>query len=291
MAVVAHTAAQLANGRKSAVRVGTSGKVGNAEDETKGSQTVAAIERAADILLYFTQVESADLGVTDIATGLGVSKAAVHRILASLRSRDLIQLNEDTRRYSLGAAALTLGLNALSRIDIRKLAIPELAALSALTMETATLSLRTGQSRVYVDQVTPAREVIMSVTIGVPYPLHAGSSSKAFLAFLAEDEIKHYLAGSLDPVTSSTQTNRRTLRSELTKIHERGWAESIGERQSGAASVAAPVFDHHDAPVAVLSVCGPAERFLQEREACVKALLATTRRLSISLGSRRPLME
>jgi DNA-binding IclR family transcriptional regulator len=257
-------------------------------DEEKGSQTVAAIERAADILLYFTQVSSPDLGITDIAVGLGLSKAAVHRVLASLRSRDLIYLDEDTRRYSLGTAALLLGLNALERIDVRKLALPELATLSELTNETATLSVRSGSSRVYLDQITPAREVIMSVSIGVPYPLHAGGSSKAFLAFLDPSEIEQYLAGPLNSVTSMTRTNRRDLLAELDEIRSRGWAESIGERQSGAASVAAPVFDHRGQPVAVLSVCGPADRFSANRDTCAKHLIASTTRLSVKLGYQAP---
>ena len=254
--------------------------------DARGSQTVAAIERAADILLYFTRVDTPDLGITDIANGLKVSKAAVHRVLASLRSRDLIHLDVDTRRYSLGPAALILGLSALNKVDVRKLALEEMRKLSAETDETATLSVRSGMSRVYVDQVTPQRPYMIAVSIGKQYPLHAGSSSKAFLAFLPEDEIEQYLAGSLEHVTSSTQTDRNKLREDLKHIRERGWADSAGERQSGAASVAAPVFDDRGRVIAVLSVCGPVERFMPEQRMCVERLLAATGRLSTTMGYR-----
>jgi IclR family acetate operon transcriptional repressor len=253
----------------------------------KGSQTVAAIERAADVLMYFTQVDQADLGVSDIAAGLGISKAVVHRVLASLRSRDLIKTDKHTRRYTLGPAALILGLSALNRIDIRQLALVELAALSAETNETATLSVRSGASRVYVDQVTPQRSVIMRVSIGIPFPLHAGSSSKAFLAFLPAPEIEHYLDGSLGAVTSSTQTDKVALLEELATIRASGWASSAGERQSGAASVAAPIFDGYGDVVAVLSLCGPMGRFLPERQRWVELVLAATARLSTLSGYRR----
>jgi IclR family acetate operon transcriptional repressor len=255
--------------------------------EAKGSQTVAAIERAADILMYFTQVDGPDLGISDIAAGLGISKAAVHRVLASLRSRDLIKSDEQTRRYSLGPAALVLGLSALSKVDIRQLALVEMAGLSAETNETATLSIRTGLSRMYLDEVTPARSVIMSVTIGTLYPLHAGSSSKAFLAFLPDAEIEHYLDGTLGRLTSATPIDKQALLAELAMIRARGWAESVGERQSGAASVAAPVFDGQGAAIAVLSVCGPMQRFVEEQELCLSKLLAATARLSVQMGYRR----
>jgi IclR family acetate operon transcriptional repressor len=251
-----------------------------------GSKTVAAVERAADVLLYFGSTDRRDLGVTDIARDLDLSKAAVHRLLASLRSRDLVTLDPATRRYSLGPAALMLGLSALNRLDVRRLATEELVGISADTGETATLSVRANDNRIYVDQVTPNREVIMSVTIGQPYPLHAGSSSKAFLAFLGKDEIARYLDGPLDKLTPSTVVGRRALAKELREIAERGWASSMGERQEGAASVAAPVFDHLGRPTAVLSVCGPASRFVPEAAACAARLLRSTRALSAQLGHR-----
>ncbi|WP_182909593.1 IclR family transcriptional regulator [Microbispora sp. H13382] len=248
-------------------------------------QAIATVERAVEVLMHFAETPSPTLGVTEIAEALGMSKAAVHRILASLRVRGLIELDLVTRRYSLGVGAMRLGLAYLDRLDIRRIAAPELMALSQRTDETATLSIRTGWTRIYVDQVTPAREVIMTVSLGVPYPLHAGGSSKAFLAFLTEEEIESYLAQrSLEPLTSETIADTGKLREELAAIRKRGWARSFGERMAGAASVAAPVFDHHGRPIAVLSVCGPQERFRDEVDACVEALLESTARLSGQMG-------
>jgi DNA-binding IclR family transcriptional regulator len=268
--------------------VSQSSTVGRAaRDDGVAAQTVATVERAADVLLHFARATSPTLGVTEIADDLGMSKAAVHRILASLRSRGLIAVDPETRRYTLGPMAMALGLAYLDRLDVRALAAPELGALSRATEETATLSIRTGDTRVYVDQVTPSREVIMSVSVGVPFPLHAGGSSKAFLAFLPEDEIEDYLSRPLAALTPATVTDRRKLRRELAAIRRRGWAQSVAERQPGAASVAAPVLDHSGRPVAVISVCGPAERFAAEVDRCVERLLATTERLSARMGHTR----
>jgi DNA-binding IclR family transcriptional regulator len=254
--------------------------------DVKGTQTVASVERAADILLHLAASANTDLGVTEIATDLSMSKAAVHRLLASLRSRGLVTLDDRTRRYSLGPNAVMVGLRALDQLDVRRLASAELKGISSDTQETATLSVRTGENRVYIDQITPRREVIMSVMIGVPYPLHAGASSKAFLAFLPDDEIEGYLARALPKITPATVTDRRALHRELKLIATRGWATSSGERQAGAASVAAPVLDHRGSPVAVLSVCGPESRFAPEFDRCRERLLESTRALSRQLGFR-----
>jgi IclR family acetate operon transcriptional repressor len=260
-----------------------------ADDEPAGgrrSQAVASVERAADVLIHLAQPEASSLGVTDIAKDLGLSKAVVHRILVSLRSRGLIAVDESSRRYSLGPMALALGLSSINRLDVRKAAGPVLAALAKATGETATLSVRTGNTRVYLDQATPDREVIMSVSIGVPFPLHAGASSKAFLAFLPEDEINDYLSGSLAKLTPGTVTNVSVLRRELRQIRDRGWADSAEERQSGAAAVAAPVFDSANAPVAVISVGGPVGRFAEVKDDCVTKVVAAARQLSTQLGCR-----
>ena len=171
----------------------------------RASQTIATVERAADVLTLFVRTRGATLGVTEIAHELGLSKAAVHRILASLCSRDYVQEDTSTRRYSLGHAAFELGLTYLARIDVRALAAPELAWLSRQTQETATLSVLVGDGRIYVDQVTPPREIVMSVPLGHRFPLHAGSSSKALLAFLPDDEVERYLGGGLEPLTESTR--------------------------------------------------------------------------------------
>lgn len=249
-------------------------------EENGRSQSIATVERALDVLLLFGQSSQRDHGVTEIAGELGLSKAAVHRILTSLRSRGLVVLDESTRRYALGPAALRLSGVYTEQLDIRAVAAPELSWLSQQTQETATLSIRTGDLRTYIDQVVPDREIRMEVTLGVPYPLHAGSSSKAFLAFLPKDEIEQYVARhTLQALTDRTITDLQRLRRDLAVARKRGYTMSIGERQPGAASIAAPVLDHAR-PVAVVSVSGPAERFRTEIPRCAELLLQATARLS-----------
>lgn len=255
-----------------------------AQSAEAGSNSASTVERAADVLLLFASSSSPQLGVTEIATALGMSKSAVHRILLSFRNKKLLELDPVSRKYSLGPILLGLGARYLGQLDIRRMAAPELAALSRATNETATLSVRSGDQRVYIDQVTPDREVLMSVQLGMAHPLHAGASSKAFLAFLPQEEIDRYLDGPLAKVTGRTVTDVRKLRKELVLIRQRGWSQSLGERQTGAGSVAAPVFDARGVPVAVVSVCGPSDRMSGEIEECAGHLVVCTGRLSAQLG-------
>jgi len=257
-------------------------------DLEQPKQLVATIERALSVLDLMAATDNDDLGVTEIARELGLSKAVVHRVLVTLVARDYLQADATSRRYSLGPMALVLGSAYLAQLDLRTLVLPRLQELSDRTGETATLSLRNGWSRLYVDQVTPDREIKMSVAIGKAYPLHAGSSSKSFLAFLPPGEQERYLKErELTAMTGTTIIDPDRLRTELAAVRERGYAVSLEERQAGAASIAGPILDRHGLPIAAISVCGPVERVRVRLDEFAPLLLETCADLSRLLGHDR----
>jgi IclR family acetate operon transcriptional repressor len=254
-------------------------------DVERPKQLVATIERAMSVLDLMAATDRDDLGVTEIARELGLSKAVVHRVLVTLVAGDFLQVDHASRRYSLGPMALVLGSAYLARLNLRSLALPRLQELSDRTGETATLSLRNGWSRMYVEQVTPDREIKMSVAIGKSYPLHAGSSSKSFLAFLPIEEQERYLQErELTAMTGATIVDPDLLRTELAAVRARGYAVSLEERQVGTASVAAPIFDRDGRPISVISICGPVERFRDQLEAVPTMLVQTCSELSRLFG-------
>lgn len=257
-------------------------------DTTKlRNESITGVGRALDVLMLFVRSKADTLGVTEIADELGVSKAAVHRILSTFRNRGFIELDEAVHRYRLGPEILVLGLSYLDRLDLRTVARPLMADLVARTKETVTLSVRIGWTRVYVDQVLPERDIKMMVQLGKPFPLHAGASSKALLAFMPEAEAERYLREHhLDALTARTVTDPKRLALDLESIREKGYAVSFGERDTGAASVAAPVFDHDGVVQGVISVSGPLDRFSTGVEQSSEALVSTARDISWRLGFR-----
>jgi DNA-binding IclR family transcriptional regulator len=243
------------------------------------------VGRAVDVLNLFGR-EAGSLGVTEIAMELGLAKAVVHRILQAFKAKGYVDVDPVTRRYRLGPAAMVLGLSYLDRLDVRTVAHDALRQLSAATNETATLSVRFGDQRVYVDQVNPSRDVQMVVQLGRPFPLHAGASSRAFLAFLPDDEQKQYLSQRLEQVTDDTLVDPAALRAELRVIRAAGFAKSIGESDPGTVAAAAPVFDRHGDVTAVMSVCGPRERLHDHLDAAGAQLRHMARETSRRLGHR-----
>jgi len=232
-------------------------------DEPAPSGGTVAATRVADVFLTVATA-SDEIGVTEIARQLGISKAVVHRVLQSLASRQLVRADAERGVYALGPAAAALGARALRELDLRRLAMPILRELQAETGETATISALVGTARVYLDQVVSLKQVRMTVELGRPYPLNAGASSRAILAVAPPDLRRRVLEAPLPQITETTPTDLARLEALLEETRELGYAASAGERQEGAGSVAAPVFGLDENVIGAISVCGPITRFGEE---------------------------
>ena len=226
----------------------------------KASTGTESAERVADVLLALSRSDG-PIGITSISRELSLSKAVVHRILQSLASRDLVRVDPVTREYHLGSGATALGARALRQLDLRVVARDELVGLRDETKETTTLSLLVVDKRTYIDQYEGPQEIKMTVELGRLYPLYAGASSRAILAFLPESEISRVLEPGLEQLTDETIQDQGVLRERLAGVRANGYAISQGERQSGAGSVAAPIFQGDNRVIGSISVCGPLARF------------------------------
>jgi len=73
----------------------------------------------------------------------------------------------------------------------------------------------------------------------------------------------------------------------LTTVRRRGWAASVGERESGVASVSAPVFGPDGRVVAAVSVSGPIDRLTRQPGRLHAAeVVAAARALTSAIGGR-----
>lgn len=264
-------------------RSGKAKKLHPAPTSTGGAGTETA-DRVADVLTMFAHA-STSLGVSEIARELGLSKAVVHRILQSLASRSFVSVDPETREYRFGPAAMALGARALREADLRGPARPVLRQLRDDTSETTTLSGLFDDTRVYLDEIESRQEVKMTVALGQPHPLHAGASSRAILAFLPDQWVQRVIDGGLRALTPHTITSTRVLRRELAETRSKGYATSHDERQLGAASVAAPIFNVGGEVIGSLSVCGPVSRFDDATAACYAPMvIVAAEEVSRALG-------
>lgn len=266
--------------------------------EAEEGETSSGVSRALQVIFAVAESPEPDVGVSELARSLGYSKTVVHRVVRTLVANGFFLVDERTRRYRLGPGAVSVGLAALGRMEVLRVAQPHLERLVARTGETATLSARYGDQRMYLAQVLSPQENRMAVPLGQRFPLHIGGSSKAILASLEPAELNDYLDralgdsldrsldGSLDDAASVV--SRAELEEQLRRVRHRGYAVSRGEREVDAGSVAAPVFDASGRVYGALSICGPVGRISDDRiEKHGGLVTEAAAAVSTGLGHRR----
>jgi DNA-binding IclR family transcriptional regulator len=205
--------------------------------------------------------ESRDgLGVREVARRLRIHPSTSSRLLATLATSGLLERDEPSARYRIGARIVGLAAAAVDRLPVVSQARPELEHLSAVTSETVNLAIRDGRHVVYVDQVTPAQTVVMASWVGRRSPVHASSSGKVLLAFGAQEPRDAVRAlGRLERLTGRTVTDPRALVETLARARRQGYAASAGELETGLVTIAAPVVVDGRG-IAAVSVSGPSYR-------------------------------
>ncbi len=224
-----------------------------------------SVERVSRILIVFAEKGLDPLGVSEIARRAGLPKSLTFRVLTSLTATGFLEKDERAR-YGLGRRIVELGLAALRCGELADASMPHMQRLSDETEETITLTLRVGYERTYVAQVVSRQDVRKTVRIGERYPLYAGNSGRAILAWFTEAERAAYFASvPLVPLTPATICDRGALERALAEVRQKGYAVSKGERDAWSAGVGAPIFDVHGRVSAAMSVCAPIARLVRER--------------------------
>lgn len=223
--------------------------------------TVQSVERAAELL---KAVASAAEPCTApaLADRCGLNRSTTWRLLATLERHGLVDRDPATGRYSVGHAVVQMagasGYEALGRR-----AQPLLRRLADDTGETVNLAVPHLVQLVYVSQVQ-APHVMTANWLGRPVALHATSTGKAFLAWLAAEERAATLAEPLEGYTKATLTDAMALEAELQAVRRRGYAVSRGELEPGLWGVSAAALDERERPAAVVSVWGSEGRIREK---------------------------
>jgi DNA-binding IclR family transcriptional regulator len=238
---------------------------------------VGTLDRIVDIL---NAVEAGANTYTDITRATGLSRPTAHRLIRALEQHGFL-LQAGGAGYALGPRLLSLASSAMRELPLRDLAHPWLERLARATGESAQLYVREDDVRICIDAVESDNELRTIVAVGATLPLTKGSAGKVFLAWGAERDRRRVLATL--PAKEAARLERT-----LGTTARRGWADSTGEREPGVASVSAPVFDAAGAPVAAVSVSGPADRIGARRARQYgPAVTAAARGIEAALGVAR----
>ena len=218
---------------------------------------------SVDNALWLLQLvaERQAVRVAEAADLLGVARSTAHRLLAALRRRDFVMQDRPNGAYRPGPALNAIGMAAISRIDIRRIARPILEQLRDQSEETTTLAVLEGTTVRFVDCVESLRSVRVGNRTGTVRPAYASAVGKVILAELPASEIRRrYPDEELAPGAPTAITSRQVLEAELAQIRDQGYALNWEETIEGLAAVAVALRDAAGFPLASMSIAAPSSR-------------------------------
>lgn len=227
-------------------------------------RSVQSVDRALDLLEALVAAEG-EVSITALAARTKLHVSTVHRLLATLLRRGYVRQNPDTSRYYAGAKLAAFGDGRGRFNELRQAARPLLRSLVDLTRETANLSVLDDTVAVYIETAASPQVVRLFTLVGNRVPLHATGAGKALLAALPVPRREAILDRSvLEPHTPRTIVDRAALAKVLDAARANGYALDDEEFDEGVRCIAVPV-GPVGAPIAALSISGPANRLTKQR--------------------------
>lgn len=200
---------------------------------------VQTLDRAVTVIEAVAHEGTCSLA--DLVRITGLSRPTAHRLAVACERHGLLA-RDGEQRFRLGGRLVGWAARAGRTLGLAGAAAPILADLVAQTGESAQLYVREGDRRVCIATSERPSGLRDTVPLGAVMSLTKGSGAKVLLAWAPDRD-------DFDVAPEA-----------LAAVRRKGWAESVGEREAGVASVSAPVRGADGTVIAAISVSGPADR-------------------------------
>lgn len=192
-----------------------------------------------------------------IARDLGLPRSTTYELLTELAVAGFAVHLPAERRWGLGVGAFEIGTAYLRSEPLERLGRPILTRLAAATGATAHLGVLHGSQTLYLAKEKPPGHSVTLVTdVGIRLPAALTATGISILAMLPPGQVRALFPDQSSFVDRTGRGPRSLpdLRSELTQVRQRGWAQEDSQITVGAASVAAAVYDHNAMPIAAIGI-------------------------------------
>ena len=228
-------------------------KVRAAEDR----HFVVALARGLEVLACFRF--GTRLGNQDIAQRCNLPKSTVSRLTATLtRLGYLIQM-EDSGKFRLGTATLSLGSAMLSKLDVRQVARPWMEELAAFGKVEVALGVRDRLSMIYIESCRSPRPV-PGLDVGSRIPVATTAMGRAWLAAVGARGRDEFLERIRKRDEAAWPQTRRGIERAIHEHSTLGVTCSFGEWQQDINGIACAVQPGQGLPPMAISCGGSASR-------------------------------
>ncbi|TPF74407.1 IclR family transcriptional regulator [Brucella gallinifaecis] len=233
------------------------------EQAVQGTQVLARALTVLDAVAY---------GASDLVTigsKLGTSRSTTHRIVHFLQRSGFLR-HVDGRGYVLGSKLIELGAQALEQMPLTSLARKHIEKLGQQTGDTIHLSVRDGDSVLYIDKISGVKGLEMRSRVGLHKPVATTGTGKAMMLDLAEEEwARLYSLANSEVIQAEVPPpgflQWHEFRESMRSYKELGYTMEFEENEASIRCVAAPVRDARSNIVAGLSVASTTPYMSKER--------------------------
>lgn len=234
--------------------------------ETGQGPKVKSLAKALHVLECFT-VQQPELGITELADKLGVTKSNVHNIVSTFQQLGYLQ-KLPNGKYTLGLKMLEYAFIINQHLGYPKAVYDVLVETAGLTNQIVYFGLPYGTDVLYLYVAHPVsrmNELPYREILGERAPLCATGIGKAILAFLPEEEWPERIPAEPIRFMPNTMTDREEILEELRRIRRRGYAIDNMEREPNVRCVGVPIYNTSGQLVAGMSTSGPANIMTDEK--------------------------
>lgn len=247
---------------------------------------VQSVQLAMDVLesVVFSGEE---LGVTQLAERLKVTKGSIHRHLVTLVDRGYLTQNPATTRYGIGPKCRLLASMAPER-DLKEIAESTMRDLRDQLGHSVVLSSMTPRGALVMLTIMNIAPIEIGVRSGSELSFVQSAQGRVLLAFASKPFQERVLAQPIPPLTDKSLTTRPAIEQELKAISRYGYGAAPEHSMLGINAIATPIFNERDACVAALAIVGSIQYLPKQADAkTIAALKGAALAISHKLGHGR----
>lgn len=230
---------------------------------------------------------------TSISRSLQLPRASVYRLLSALEEGGFVRHLSEKQQWTLGIGVYELGSAYTRQAPLQRLARTAMTRLADRTQECAHLAVLHGTDVMYIIEERPLGRPPLVSDVGVRLPAVVTATGMSMLAALPPQQVRALFPNAEAIVRRNGHgpSSLPQLRSILSSVRTQGFAHEVDSVTPGFESIAMPVLDTHDLPVASVGVTWASARKDSPDEAgrakLHSTIAETVRHLEERLG-RRP---
>lgn len=246
---------------------------------------VTALARGLEVLACFRSGTRV-LSNQELAERCRLPKSTVSRLTMTLVRLGYLTHDEESGKYKIGMATLSLGVGMLAKLDIRQVARPYMQELADFSQAMVSLGVRDRLSMLYIENCRSQAALTLSLDVGARIPIVTSSMGRGYLAIATAAERREIAErlGELDAWSQKDILNG--IEKAVVEHQTLGITTSFGDWQKDVNAIAVGFQLSKNQPIMVIT-CG-APSFTVSKEFLLNdvrpRLLETVEKIRTAMG-------